>query len=174
MKTLTYLQRALRVSIFMNISDMTTFNPNIRDIEVIESIHQDINTANHRDMIRRTTMHENINHKNINHAIISINQITRANQFLLLYLISIQYHRTTLTEIRDHFSIQIKRQTTTNINHDLIYSEILYSRMIHRLIKFVRIEVRDLFNFGLDRMNSIDETKNTKTRFIIQRQRSLI
>ncbi len=134
----------------MNISDMTTFNSSIRDIEMIESIHQDINTANHRDMIRRTTMHESINHRNINHAIISINQITRANQFLLLSLISIQYHRTTLTEIRDHFSIQIKGQTTTNINHDLIYSKILHSRMIYRLIKIVRTELRDLLNFRLD------------------------
>jgi hypothetical protein len=105
----------------MNTSDMTTINPNIKDSEMIETSHRVIRSvSNHRDMIKRTTMHESINHKNINHAIISISQITRANQFLLLSLTSIQCHRTTLTEIKDHLSIQIKRQTTTNINHDLI------------------------------------------------------
>ncbi len=149
----------------MNISNMTTFNSNIRDIEMIESIHQDINTANHKNMIRRTTMHENINHRNINHAIISINQITGANRFLLLSFISIQYHKTTLTEIRDHLLIQINLQTTTNINHDLIYSEMIYQL----LIRFVRTELRNLRNFRLDRMNSIKETKNTRTRLIMQR-----
>ncbi len=132
---------------------------------MIESIHQDINTANHKNMIRRTTMHENINHRNINHAIISINQITGANRFLLLSFISIQYHKTTLTEIRDHLLIQINLQTTTNINHDLIYSEMIYQL----LIRFVRTELRNLRNFRLDRMNSIKETKNTRTRLIMQR-----
>ncbi len=146
---------------------MTIINSNIRSSEMIEANLRDIRSMlNRRDMIKRTTMQKNINHKDINHAIISISQINRKNQFLFLFFISIQYHRTTLTKIRDHLSIQIKRQTTTNINHDLIYSEILHRRMIHRLIKIVRTELRDLFNFRLDRMNSIEETTNTKARFI--------
>ncbi len=166
------LRRALRVSILMNISDMSIINSNIKSSEMIETDHRDIRSiSNHRDMIKRTTMRENINHKNINHAIISINQITRANQFLLLLLTSIHYHRATLTGIRDHLSIQIKRQTATIINHDLIHSEIFHRRMIHRqlLIRFVRTELRDLLNFRLDRMNSIEETTNTRARFIMLR-----
>ncbi len=162
------LRQTLRINIFINISNTTIINSNIKITKMIESIYQDINTANHKNMIKRTTMHENINHRNINHAIISINQIIRTNQFLLLSLISIQYHKTTLTEIKDHVSIQIKLQTTATMNHDLIYSEILYRRMIHHqhLIKFVRTKLRDLFNFRRDRMNWIEETTNTNARFI--------
>ncbi len=139
---------------FMIISNMSIINLHIRDSEMIDRDRdrQDLHSiSNHRDMIKRTTIRENINHENINHAIISISQIIRTNQFLFLSFISIQYHKTILTEIKDHFSLQIKLQTTTNINHDLIHSKIFHhSRMIRRLIKFVRIEIRDLLNFRVD------------------------
>jgi hypothetical protein len=145
---------------------MTIINSNIRDLEMTEMNHSNIRSMlNRRDSIKHTTMLKVINHKSINLVSISISQIIQTNRLLILLLTSIQRHRTTLTRIRDHFSLQIK--TSTIIHLDLIHSKILHSRMIHQLlIKFVRSELRNLLNFRLDRMNSIEETTNTRARSI--------
>ncbi len=167
----------------MNISEISMINQNmkiiklnIRSSEVIETNRQDIHSImnfsilNRNDMIRSMTTIESINLV-ISSRIIQIIRMTQTRLILILVLFIQKLHRIRmiLTERRNHLSIQINFQTSTNIHLDLIRSEILHSRMIHKLIRFVRIERRDLLNFRRDRMNSIEETMNTKARFIMRR-----
>jgi hypothetical protein len=96
---------------------------------------------------------------------------TRLILILILFIQNSSRIKMTLTELKNHFSIQIK--TSTIIHLDLIHSKTLRSKMIlHR--RRVSIELRDLRNFRHDWMNSIEKTTNTKARFITRRQRSLI
>ncbi len=134
---------------------------------------QDIHfTLNRSATIKLMTTIESIN-------LVIFSRITRTirmtqTRLILISLLSIQkFHRIRmmLTELKNHFSTQIK--TSTTIYLDLIHSEI-HSRMIHKLIKFVRVELRDSLSFRRDRMNSIEKTTNTKARFIILRWRNRI
>ncbi len=156
----------------MNISDMTIFNLNIKSSELIEATHQDFrSTLIRNDTIKFMMIIEIINLDFFRRIIRIIRTIQ--TRFLQLLFLSIQARksriRMILTELRDHFSIQNNSQTTMNINLDLIQSKILHSEMIHILLRrYVRIELRNLHSH-LDRMNSIEETTNTKARFIMRK-----
>ncbi len=169
-RTRMYFQRIFKVSISMNISDMTIINQNIQDTKMIETNHQDIHhTLNDFATIRSMMTIESINFENFFRIIRTIRMTqTRLILILILFIQNSHQVRMMLTELRDLFLIQIKLQTTANMNHDLIHSKILHRRMIHHQlqIKFDRTERRDLLNFRFDRMNSIEETTNTKARFI--------
>jgi hypothetical protein len=156
--------------------NMSFINLNIKDLELIEMNRQDIHrTLNHSATIRSMMTIENINLE-IFFRIIRIIKITQTRLILILILF-IQNSRQVkmiLTELKNHFSIQINSQTSMNIHLDLIQSEIFHSKMIHILLRrYVRIESRNLHSH-LDRMNSIEETTNTKARFIMRRWRSRI
>jgi hypothetical protein len=160
----------------LNISDISMINQNtkiirsnIRDSEVIETNCQDIHrTLNHSATIRLMTAIENINLE-------TFFRTTRTIQTRLLQLFFFSFQvrklriRMILTELRNHFSIQINSQTSMNIHLDLIQSRILHSELIHIFLsRYVRIEFRNL-HFHLDRMNSIEETTNTRARLIMRR-----
>ncbi len=141
---------------------------NIRDSEVIEADCQDIHSILNRSaMINSMTNIEIINLE-IFFRIIRIIRMTQTRLILILILFIQNSHqvRMILTEFRDLFSIQIK--TSTTIHLDLIHSRTLHSRMtLHH--RFVSIELRNLRNFRLDRMNSIEETTNIRARFIMRK-----
>ncbi len=72
---------------------------------------------------------------------------TRLILILILFIQNSSRIKMTLTELKNHFSIQIK--TSTIIHLDLIHSKTLRSKMIlHR--RRVSIELRDLRNFRHD------------------------
>jgi hypothetical protein len=130
----------IKNSTSMNISSMTMINRdmpvinlNIKDLELIEMSRQDIHrTLNHSATIRSMMTIENINLEIFSRIIRTI-RMTQTRLILILIL-SIQNSsqiRMILTKFRDLLSIQIKLQTTANINHGLIHSRILHSRMIH-------------------------------------------
>ncbi len=132
-KILMKLRLIIRVSIFTNISDIVFINSNIKSLKTIEMSHQDIHhTLNHSVTITLMMTIEDI-YFEIFSRIIRIIRMTQKKLILILILFIQNSHqiRMILTELRNLFSIQIKFQTKTNINHVLIHSKILHSRMIH-------------------------------------------
>ncbi len=171
----------IQSSTFMNIQDMKTINRdmsiinlNIEDLEIIDRKRQDFHSILTRnDMIKFMLIIKIINLDFFRRIIRIIRTIqTRFLQLLFLFIQARKSRiRVILTELKNHFSIQIK--TSTIIHFDLIHSKTLRSRMtLHR--RHVLIEFRNLRNFRQNRMNSIKKTTNTKARFITRRQRSLI
>ncbi len=109
-RTRMNLQRMLRITISMSISDTTTINQNIQNTEMIKTNHQNIyHTLNHSVTIKSMMTIENINFENFSR-IIQIIQVTQTRLILIL-IFSIQNSsqvRMILTEFRNFFSVQIK------------------------------------------------------------------
>ncbi len=156
---------------FLVISNMSIISLHIKDLEMIDkdrNYHDFHSILSRNNMIRFMTTIENIN-------LVIFSRITRIirmtqTRLILISLLFIQKsHRIKmiLTDFKNHFLTQIK--TSTTINLDLIHSGIFHSRMIHKLIRFVRVELRDSLSFRRDRMNSIEETTNIRAKFIMQR-----
>jgi hypothetical protein len=119
-KTFMNFRLIIKINIFTNTSN-TVINLNIRDTEMIESIHQDIKyTMNLNDMIKFMMTIENINFE-IFFRLTRIIRMIQTRLILISFLFIQKLHeiKMILTEFKNHFSIQINHQTSMNI-HDSV------------------------------------------------------